>query len=1084
MIPSVQPALLLSTPLVPANSTDFSLDSGSGLNANPLPSRLSTLSASQGLGAASVTVATGLGLLGQYFDNSDLTNLKLTRTDPTINFSWIGGESPGMEIAPTTFSVRWTGAVEAEYSESYTFYTASDDGVRLWVNGQELINNWTDHGSTEDSGTINLVAGQKYDIKVEYYQANGGARAQLLWSSSSQPKSVIPQSRLYEPDRTLPTADLPPSVSDAVTGAATYGFTVLYSDLTGVNRSTIDNQDVVVTGPNNFSQLATLVSVSSNNNASSLTATYQIKAPGGVWNANNVGLYSIALQGGEVSDVDGNSIPSGTLGTFRANVTPPKASLGLLFPVVQGTTNYGFRVGYEGQTSINRSTIDNQDILVTGPNNFSQVAQFGSFFSNSNGTSLTASYVINAPGGVWDATDGGTYTFTLQANQVGDTSNNFISATTLGTVQVDFALPTATLAALTPATIGSAKYSFSVTYRDDTAVQLDTINDQDIIVSGPNNFRQLAKLVSVSGAGNGSPLTAIYSIDAPGGVWDVADQGSYTLTLQNNQISDTNNNFAPTSVLGALRVDFAPPIAKLTSANLAVVDAADYSFTVLYQDDTAVKRSTIANQNISVTGPNKFSQLATLVSVNSASDAGFLIATYRISAPGGAWDSADTGTYTIALQANQISDLDGNFTPASVLGSIVVDLTPPTADLTAPTVIKGQRNSSFKVVYRDGTGIKRSTIDSQDLLIRGPKNFSQLAKLVTISSDDDQTVLATYSFDAPNGVWDSADTGAYTITLQGNQISDINNNFLPASVLGTLQVNLPINDFNGDGKTDVLWYDRRTREVELWLMNGVQPPEAKIIGTNSLGWAIEHIGDFNGDGKLDLLWRKNSGEVAIWLLDGAKLLEAVTLPALVPSDWSSTIGDLNGDGKSDLFWRKNSGEVAVWLFDGAKLLEAVTLPYLVSSDWRATIGDLNGDGKSDLFWHKNTGEVAVWLFDGAKLLDAVTLPSLVPSDWRATIGDLNGDGKSDLFWRKNTGEVAVWLFDGVKLLSAAALPSLSPEFSATLGDLNGDSKTDVLWYNPSTRDAKLWLLDSTQIASATDYTRDSDWTIVNLAIFN
>ncbi|MCY7282712.1 MAG: hypothetical protein LH679_04555, partial [Cyanobacteria bacterium CAN_BIN43] len=149
MIPNVQPALLLSTPLVPANSTDFSLDSGSGLNANPLPYRLSTLSASQGLGAASVAVATGLGLLGQYFDNPDLTNLKLTRTDPTINFSWISGESPGIEIAPTTFSARWTGAVEAEYSESYTFYTASDDGVRLWVNGQELINNWTDHGSTE-----------------------------------------------------------------------------------------------------------------------------------------------------------------------------------------------------------------------------------------------------------------------------------------------------------------------------------------------------------------------------------------------------------------------------------------------------------------------------------------------------------------------------------------------------------------------------------------------------------------------------------------------------------------------------------------------------------------------------------------------------------------------------------------------------------------------------------------------------------------------------------------------------------------------------------------------------------------------
>ena len=83
------------------------------------------------------------------------------------------------------------------YSETYRFYTLSDDGVRLWVNGQLLINNWTDHPTTENSGTIALTAGQKYDVKLEYYDHTRNAVAKLLWSSTSQTKQPIPQSQLF-----------------------------------------------------------------------------------------------------------------------------------------------------------------------------------------------------------------------------------------------------------------------------------------------------------------------------------------------------------------------------------------------------------------------------------------------------------------------------------------------------------------------------------------------------------------------------------------------------------------------------------------------------------------------------------------------------------------------------------------------------------------------------------------------------------------------------------------------------------------------------------------------------------------------
>ncbi|MEH1923666.1 PA14 domain-containing protein [Nostoc sp.] len=159
------------------------------------------------LALASPVIGNGNGLQGQYYDNIDFTNLKQTRTDTTVNFNW-GDGSPDPSVGADTFSVRWTGQVQAEYSETYNFYTTADDGVRLWVNGQQIINQFVDQPATEYSGSIALVAGQKYDIKLEYYDNQYEAVSQLAWSSTSQTKQIIPQSQLYSNTNTPPT---PPS---------------------------------------------------------------------------------------------------------------------------------------------------------------------------------------------------------------------------------------------------------------------------------------------------------------------------------------------------------------------------------------------------------------------------------------------------------------------------------------------------------------------------------------------------------------------------------------------------------------------------------------------------------------------------------------------------------------------------------------------------------------------------------------------------------------------------------------------------------------------------------------------------------
>ncbi|MDP9173934.1 MAG: PA14 domain-containing protein [Planctomycetota bacterium] len=136
---------------------------------------------------------------GTYQGGETFIQQAMTRVDPTVNFDW-SNTPPTPSMQTTNFAVVWTGQVQPQYSETYTFLTNSDDGVRLWVNGQEIINNWTAHGPTVDTGTISLIAGQRYEIKMEYYQGLYGAVASLSWSSSSTPKQVIPSSALYPTD--------------------------------------------------------------------------------------------------------------------------------------------------------------------------------------------------------------------------------------------------------------------------------------------------------------------------------------------------------------------------------------------------------------------------------------------------------------------------------------------------------------------------------------------------------------------------------------------------------------------------------------------------------------------------------------------------------------------------------------------------------------------------------------------------------------------------------------------------------------------------------------------------------------------
>jgi hypothetical protein len=147
---------------------------------------------------APAVTAAGTGLQGDYYDGTDFNTFKFRRIDTSINFDWTA-TPPDPTLGLTNYSVRWQGQYRPAVSGTYVIETTSDDGVRLWLNGQRLINNWTTHGATVDQATVVLNAGQMYALTLEYFQGPGAAVIQLRAALSGQTTVVIPQGQLYPP---------------------------------------------------------------------------------------------------------------------------------------------------------------------------------------------------------------------------------------------------------------------------------------------------------------------------------------------------------------------------------------------------------------------------------------------------------------------------------------------------------------------------------------------------------------------------------------------------------------------------------------------------------------------------------------------------------------------------------------------------------------------------------------------------------------------------------------------------------------------------------------------------------------------
>ncbi|CAN5610646.1 hypothetical protein BH11PLA2_BH11PLA2_47110 [soil metagenome] len=282
-------------------------------------------------------------------------------------------------------------------------------------------------------------------------------------------------------------------------------------------------------------------------------------------------------------------------------------------------------------------------------------------------------------------------------------------------------------------TSGGTSYSFDVYLYDDVGIDSATLDNNDFVVTGPNG--PITPVTFVSLTGN----NATYSFTPPGGTWEGNDTGFYSITLQANQIKNTvgAGTAIATGFEGAFLVALAQPAVTTVTFNpLLTNPQTDLTFTVKFTDiagGTGISYASLANTNIRVTGSGfPANTFATFVSSDTGtSDGTPLTATYKITGPGGSFDTAEANQiYTFALEANQVINTAGTYVPAATLGTYAISY-PQTITVTTDTDVVDANDGLISL--REALITANFGVDSADT-INFDSTFFATAKTITLGS--------------------------------------------------------------------------------------------------------------------------------------------------------------------------------------------------------------------------------------------------------------------------------------------------------------------------------------------------------------
>ena len=383
-------------------------------------------------------------------------------------------------------------------------------------------------------------------------------------------------------------------------------FAVVYSDDVAIDTSTVDSDDIRVTGPNGYEQAAAFVSLDTAGNGTPRMATYALTPPGGgIWSSVDNGTYTVWMQAEQVGDTEGAWVAAGELGGFQVvvpvtiysadmDVDPgwtlePDWQYGAPAYAGEGPSG-GFTgthiVGYilDGSYPNRLDTRYATTPAIDCSGSASVTLRFRRWLRTEDRD--TASIELSTEGTTWVdvwSTSGAVSDDSWQEVQYalpevaagssavrmrwGLSSNpskndigwNIDDVELLGDGSLDTIPPEAALTVADLAVGGSPTHSCSVTYTDATAVRLSSLDSADLLVTGPNAYSNLAEFVGADLPDDGSPIAATYSIPAPNVVWAAADNGTYTVTLLEGAVEDTENNATPQTVLSGFEVAISAP---------------------------------------------------------------------------------------------------------------------------------------------------------------------------------------------------------------------------------------------------------------------------------------------------------------------------------------------------------------------------------------------------------------------------------------------------------------------------------------------------------------------------------------------
>jgi hypothetical protein len=284
-------------------------------------------------------------------------------------------------------------------------------------------------------------------------------------------------------------------------------------------------------------------------------------------------------------------------------------------------------------------------------------------------------------------------------------------------------------------------------------------------------------------------------------------------------------------------------------------------------------------------------------------------------------------------------------------------------------------------------------------------------------------------------------------------------------------------DFNGDGKSDILWRNDLTGQDLLWLMNAAAVVNSTALAlVSDLNWGIAGVGDFNGDGKADILWHNRStGQNQIWFMNGGSLVSAANLTTLA-TDWVvAGVGDFSGNGTADILWRSTStGQNQVWLMNGATVATTTTLQTVSDPNWKVVgVGDFDGDGTADVLWrNQSSGQNAVFLMSAGTVRQAAYITTVADPSWSIVgVGDFDGDGHADILWRNSSsGENAIFFMNGATVASTVYTTTLAdPNWVvAAIGDYDGDGRADILWRNKLLGTNQIYFMNGATVTTTAD----------------